>query len=90
MEKKTNISFEKAVNKLEKIVDDMENTDIDLDTVFKKFEEGIKISKYLDKKLKNYERKIEIITKDSNNGYKTEEYKDDVINNSSKNKNFDF
>jgi len=90
MEKKTSISFEKAVNKLEKIVDEMENSDIDLDTVFKKFEEGVKISKYLDKKLKNYERKIEVISKDSKLKYKIEKYKDDVVDDSENENNFNF
>ena len=39
-------SFEQAMNKLEKIVDDLENGDILLDESIKLFEEGMGLAKY--------------------------------------------
>ncbi len=61
------ISFEENMEKLEKIVADLEKGDLDLDESVKKFEQGINISKKCDEILKNAEKKITILLNEDNN-----------------------
>ena len=58
------IKFEKAIQRLEKIVDDLEKGEMDIDKSLEIFEEGIKMSRVCSKKLNEAEAKIEILTKD--------------------------
>ena len=59
-------SFEKSIETLEKIVDDLESGDLSLEASIKKFEEGIKLSKNCSKKLDETERKISVLMNDDN------------------------
>ncbi len=63
MEKKDN-SFEKDLEKLELIVKDLENGDVNLDDAIKKFEEAMSLAKSCDKKLKEAESAISKIVGD--------------------------
>ena len=45
------IKFEKAIQRLEKIVDDLETGELDIDKSLEIFEEGIKMSRVCSKKL---------------------------------------
>ena len=58
------IKFEKAIQKLEKIVDDLEKGELDIDKSLEIFEEGIKMSRVCSKKLNEAEAKIEKLTRD--------------------------
>ena len=58
------IKFEKAMSRLEKIVEELENGDLDIDKSLEIFEEGIKMSRLCSKKLNEAEAKIEKLTKD--------------------------
>ncbi|MGD9232788.1 MAG: exodeoxyribonuclease VII small subunit [Desulfobacterales bacterium] len=62
-----NQTFEKAMNKLEKIVQELESTDLPLEKAIKKFEEGVQLSKFCSEKLDESEKKITILLKDQNN-----------------------
>jgi exodeoxyribonuclease VII small subunit len=53
------IKFEKAIQRLEKIVDDLEKGELDIDKSLEIFEEGIKMSRVCSKKLNEAEAKIE-------------------------------
>ena len=57
------IKFEKAIQRLEKIVDDLEKGEMDIDKSLEVFEEGIKMSRVCSKKLNEAEAKIEKLTK---------------------------
>jgi len=57
------ISFEENMSKLEKIVQELENGDLNLDDSISKFEEGIKLSKECNKMLEDAEKKITILLK---------------------------
>ena len=57
------LSFEKAVSRLEVIVSEMESGSSDLDAMVKLFEEGQKLVKLCTGKLSAIERKVEILTK---------------------------
>ncbi len=56
-----NKTFEENMENLEKIVEDLEKGDLNLDDSVTKFEEGIKISKECNKILEKAERKITIL-----------------------------
>ena len=57
------IKFEKAMTRLEKIVEELERGDLDIDKSLEIFEEGIKMSRLCSKKLNAAEAKIEKLSK---------------------------
>ena len=59
-------TFEKAMEKLEKIVQELESSDLPLEKAIKKFEEGVQLSKFCSEKLDETEKKITILIKDQN------------------------
>lgn len=66
------IKFEKAIQRLEKIVDDLETGELDIDKSLEIFEEGIKMSRVCSKKLSEAEAKIEKLTRDQKGELVTE------------------
>lgn len=58
------IKFEKALERLETIVTELERGELSLDESLKIFEEGVKLSKACLKMLDDAERKVEILVKD--------------------------
>jgi exodeoxyribonuclease VII small subunit len=75
---KNNISenFEVAMQNLEKIVAEIENNEIGLEDALLKYQDGVKLVKYCQDKLKEVEQKIKILDPDTN------ELQDFVINES--------
>ena len=65
------VDFETNIEKLEKIVGELENEDLNLEDSIKKFEEGMKISKECNKFLEEAEKKITVLIEE--NGDVTEE-----------------
>lgn len=57
------IKFEKAMERLEKIVEDLESGNIALEDALKKYEEGVKLSRICQQRLSQAEKKIEVLTK---------------------------
>ena len=55
--------FEDALNKLEKIVSQLEEGNISLEESLKLFEEGIRLSRLCNQKLDEAEKKVEILLK---------------------------
>ncbi len=58
---KEELSFEQAMTNLEKIAEELEKDDLDLDTSVKKFEEGMELSKKCNEILQKAEKKITIL-----------------------------
>lgn len=54
-------TFEEMMEKLEKISEELENSDLSLDESMAKFEEGMKLSKKCSEILDNAEKKIKIL-----------------------------
>ena len=69
-----NKSFEEMMQNLEAIAKDLESGNLSLDDSVKKFEEGMKISKECSKILEDAEKKITILTKDSEGNLKEENF----------------
>ncbi len=64
-------SFEKAMEELEQIVEDLETGDISLEETIKKFERGIELSKFCQDKLNQIEQKLNKLVK-TENGFQLE------------------
>jgi len=60
------ITFEAAMKQLEQIVQELESGNLSLEDSIKKFEEGIKLSKFCSAKLDETEKKITLLLKDQN------------------------
>ena len=58
------VTFEIAMKQLEQIVQELESGNLSLEDSIKKFEEGIKLSKYCSAKLDETEKKIALLLKD--------------------------
>lgn len=66
--------FEKALERLEKIVEELETGNIPLEEALKKYEEGVKLTRVCTEKLAQAEKKIEILTKTLNGSLKREPF----------------
>ncbi|WP_041613421.1 exodeoxyribonuclease VII small subunit [Paenibacillus sp. JDR-2] len=55
------LSFEEAMEQLEKIVERLESGDVPLETAIDLFQEGMKLSQLCGGKLEQVERKIEVL-----------------------------
>jgi len=68
--------FETALDRLEKIVKELESGDLPLEQSLKLFEEGIKLSRICNKRLEDAERKVEILMKDKGGNIKAEPFEE--------------
>ena len=68
------IKFEKAMTRLENIVEELERGDLDIDKSLEIFEEGIKMSRLCSKKLNEAEAKIEKLSKGKKGDLVTEPF----------------
>ena len=73
-EKKTAKNFEGTLEKLEKIVEDLEGGELGLDKSIKKFEDGLKMYQECRDLLKDAEKKVSILTKN----LKEEDYQEEA------------
>ncbi len=68
--------FEKDLEQLDKIVEELEEGGLPLDQSLKKFEEGIKLAQRCEGALSAAEKKIEILTKNAAGKFETEVFGD--------------
>ena len=59
--KKNDISFEEALKDLEKIVEDLNNGDMELEKAITAYEKGIQLKNICEDRLKNAQERIELI-----------------------------
>lgn len=67
-----NLSFEEAVEELEKTVSELENDQLTLEESVKRFERGMELSKYCNDKLEEAQKSITVLIENAN-GEITEE-----------------
>ena len=60
------LNFEQAIQRLEQIVAEMEGSDLALEEVLKKYEEGTRLVKFCGSKLDEAEKKIELLSRKGN------------------------
>lgn len=65
------MKFEEALKKLEKIVSELENGSLSLDSALDKYKEGIELSQICSKKLEAAKKKVEILLKSSDGSVET-------------------
>ncbi|MEG0138321.1 MAG: exodeoxyribonuclease VII small subunit [Clostridia bacterium] len=70
---KSNDTFEKSLEELENVVNELEIGNLDLEQAIEKFEKGIKLSKECSEKLDKAEKKINILVQ-GENGFKEENF----------------
>jgi len=70
------VKFEEGIKRLEEIVEKLEKGDLLLEDSLKLFEEGIKLTRLLNQKLNETEKKVEMLIKDENGNIKTVPFDD--------------
>ena len=58
-------TFEQSMKQLERIVQELESSDLPLEAAIKKFEEGMKLTKFCSKKLDETEKKVSLLLKNT-------------------------
>ncbi|MEA3415199.1 MAG: exodeoxyribonuclease VII small subunit [Thermodesulfobacteriota bacterium] len=58
------LTFENSMKQLEQIVQELESGDLPLEKAIKKFEEGIRLTKFCSEKLDETEKRITILLRD--------------------------
>ena len=58
-------TFEQSMKQLERIVQELEGGDLPLESAIKKFEEGMKLTKFCSEKLDETEKKVSILLKNA-------------------------
>lgn len=71
MVKNNFFSFEEALKRIEEILKQLENKELDLEEAINLYEEGLKLIHFCEEKLKNARTRIEVILKDKE-GFKLE------------------
>ena len=59
------MKYEEALKRLEKLVAELDRSELDLESRLKKFEEGTKLARVLVKKLDQAKKKVELLVKNS-------------------------
>ena len=68
------IKFEKALERLEKIVEELESGDLPLEEALKRYEEGVKLSRTCSEKFSQVQKKIQVLTKTLDGSFKREDF----------------
>ena len=74
-------SFESAMKELESIVSDLEDKDLTLDQALKKFQQGMKLSRFCAKKLDETERKVSQLIQEDSGTVREVPFSSDDLNN---------
>ncbi len=69
---KPEAKFEEALKQLEAIVERLESGELSLEDSLLAFEEGVSLVRYLNRKLDEVERRVEILTRDSEGNLQVE------------------
>ena len=57
------VKYEEALKRLEKVVAELDRSELDLEARLKKFEEGTKLARLLLKKLEHAKKRVELLVK---------------------------
>ena len=73
------MNFEESLERLEEITAKLESQDISLEDSLKMFEEGIKLSRFCEKKLTEAEQKLEILKSEDINQFSKDNNNEDLV-----------
>jgi exodeoxyribonuclease VII small subunit len=68
------LTFEEALNRLEKVVSELETADLPLEKALERFEAGMELSKICSSKLDDIEKRIHVVLKDQSGAIVTEPF----------------
>ena len=71
-------SFENGLVRLEKLIQELEDGELDLDRSLAVFEEGIRLSRRLNRKLDEAEKKLEILTSGPNGNPQSRDFPEEA------------
>ena len=63
MAQSADLKYEEALKRLEKLVAELDRSELDLESRLKKFEEGTKLARILVKKLDQAKKRVEVLVK---------------------------
>jgi len=72
------VKFEEAMEKLERITEQLEEGSLSLDEALERFEEGVKLIDFCEKKLREAEKKIQVLMKEKE-GFRLKEWREEKI-----------
>ena len=73
------LKYEEALKRLEKLVAELDRSELDLEARLKKFEEGTKLARVLVKKLEQAKKKVEVLVKTNVGDAALEPFDDDTL-----------
>ena len=73
------LKYEDALKRLEKLVAELDRSELDLEARLKKFEEGTKLARVLLKKLEQAKKKVEVLVKTNVGDSALEPFDDDTL-----------
>ena len=81
------VKYEDALKRLEKLVSELDRSELDLEARLKKFEEGTKLARLLLKKLEQAKKKVELLVKTNVGEIELIPFDDDTLENNSASEN---
>lgn len=79
------LKYEEALKRLEKLVAELDRSELDLETRLKKFEEGTKLARLLLKKLDQAKKKVEVLVRTNVGETALVPFEDDTLGEGSEN-----
>ena len=79
MTEKKELKFEEALEKLEKIVEDLDGGELSLEESMKRYEEGIRLSKLCSKRLEEAKKKVELLLKSEDGKFLTKSLDEEEV-----------
>ncbi|MCD6339161.1 MAG: exodeoxyribonuclease VII small subunit [Verrucomicrobia bacterium] len=76
-EKEKELSFEEAVERLEKILEAMEREDLPLEELLRRYEEGVKLTRLCEARLRDAEARIQALTESAEGEARLEPLEED-------------
>lgn len=67
-----NLTFEKALARLQEIVGELEDPDKGLETSLELFEEGVALSRFCRSRIDEIQRRVDVVLKETPEGFATE------------------
>ena len=81
------VKYEDALKRLEKLVSELDRSELDLETRLKKFEEGTRLARLLLKKLEQAKKKVELLVKTNVGEIELVPFDDDTLEDDSASEN---
>ncbi len=72
-----NLTFERALARLQEIVGELEDPEKGLETSLALFEEGVALSRFCRSKIDEIQKRVEVVLKETPEGFETKEFEEE-------------